>query len=292
MQVAEAADLSKSPDAVRKKLASGFDPNTKDPFGDTILHWALRGGSVGTKEVVDVLLASSRLKIGVTNHKGGTLLGAAVLGGKVDAAKTLLARGAKLSKKENPFYYVAHTQCGRGSYEAAKLVLDDQPLDAERARVVIERATEEGDTRLIRLVGGTPPPRKAKKSPATIAKPKTKTKPPPALEIDRKKLKTGKAREAALDAIGTWIVAALLAAGADDKKARDVMTRAIRAFYDVRESGGQERGEYAGHFFMVDAVGLDDSDRPVPWETLAKKASPKDLARWEKLFEALASKVR
>src|SRR2546423_6907875 len=173
MQVREAADLSRSADAIRQKLASGFNPNTKDPFGDTVLHWALRSGSAGAKEVVKVLLASRRLEVGVRNHKGGTLLGAAILGGHVDAAKTLLARGVKLSKKENPFYYMAHTQCGRGSYEAAKLVLDVQPLDAERARVVIERATEEGDTRLIRLVGGAPPPRKAKKSPA----PKTKSRP-------------------------------------------------------------------------------------------------------------------
>ena len=109
---------------------------------------------------------------------------------------------------------------------------------------------------------------------------------------DKKKLKTSKAREAALDAIGKWFVEALLAASSDKKRASDVITRAIRSFYDVREAAGQERGEYAGHFFMVDAVGLDDADRPVPWEALERKASPKDLALWQKLFDAIEPEVR
>ena len=109
---------------------------------------------------------------------------------------------------------------------------------------------------------------------------------------DKKKLTTGKAREKALDALGVWFVDALLAAGSDKKRASAVITAAIRSFYDVRESGDQERGEYAGHFFMVDAVGLDDSDRPVPWEILAEKATAANIALWQKLFERLEPKVR
>jgi len=287
---ADTLSLSKSLPALKAKLDDGLDPSAQDTMGDTVLHYALRGSSSGAQEVVNFLLRMDGLDLAVSNKKGGTVLGSAVMGGNVDAAKQLLARGAKLSQTENPLYYMAHTQCGRGSYEAAKLVLEHSPLDEKRIRVALERAKEEGDKRLIALLGGAPAPRDAKKPSST--RPAQKKRAPEKLKLDKKKLGTSKARETALDAIGKWFVEALLAAGSDRKLASDVIAHAIASFYDVREAAGQERGEYAGHFFMVDAVGLGDTDRPVPWELLGKKASPKDLELWQTLFDKVEPKVR
>src|SRR5262249_24984196 len=92
---------------------------------------------------------------------------------------------------------------------------------------------------------------------ANPAAPKAKPSKPPAKKkfvmkkppLDEVKLDDDKGREELLDVIGTWIVDGL--DGASDDDARAVLAGAICAFSDVREAAGQERGEYAGHFFMV-----------------------------------------
>jgi hypothetical protein len=42
---------------------------------------------------------------------------------------------------------------------------------------------------------------------------------------------------------------------------------------------------------MVDAVGLGDSKRPVPWAVLEKRATESELALWQKLFDMIEAKV-
>lgn len=106
-----------------------------------------------------------------------------------------------------------------------------------------------------------------------------------AVPIDRKRLRTARAREAALDTLGAWIVDVL--ADAQDAQARSLMESAIAAFYDIREAAGQPRGEYAGHFFLCDGVGLDDSERPVPWDGLRARVG----IRRAKALAALFGKV-
>jgi hypothetical protein len=66
---------------------------------------------------------------------------------------------------------------------------------------------------------------------------------------------------------------------------------AICAFSDVREVAGQERGEYAGHFFMVDAVGPDDSERPVPWNVLRERVGEERLDELSALFDEVLPEV-
>lgn len=118
------------------------------------------------------------------------------------------------------------------------------------------------------------------------------TKKTPTLSIEVKRLKSDSAREKALDVLGEWFVDAVAATIDDETKCREVLTTAITTFFDIRESADQERGEYAGHFFLVDAVGLDDSDRPVPAVELAKRITPsqqKKVLRWFEQAERSAS---
>lgn len=98
-------------------------------------------------------------------------------------------------------------------------------------------------------------------------------------------LSTPQGREHALDLLGEWFAESLAAADGDAERATEVITQSIKTFYDIRESADQPRGEYAGHFFIVDAVGLDDSDRPVPWDVLMKRALPEHLERYRALFD-------
>lgn len=98
-------------------------------------------------------------------------------------------------------------------------------------------------------------------------------------------LTTAAARENALDMLGQWFADSLASANGDREAATEIITEAIKVFYDIREAAGQYRGEYAGHFFMVDAIGLDDSDRPVPWVELAGRISPKHLTIYHEIFD-------
>lgn len=92
-------------------------------------------------------------------------------------------------------------------------------------------------------------------------------------------------RERALDSLASWTVSTLQAAQADDAAARETLKIAVEAFYDIREAAKQPRGEYAGHFFIVDGVGLGASNRPVPWQVLAETVPQEHLNRLSAIFE-------
>lgn len=100
-------------------------------------------------------------------------------------------------------------------------------------------------------------------------------------------LTTGDGREAAFDALCEWFTQSLVAANGDRDVATDVITQAITSFYDIREAADQLRGIYAGHFFLVDAVGLDDTDRPVPWFELHRQVSSEHLEIYKDVFDRI-----
>jgi hypothetical protein len=126
-----------------------------------------------------------------------------------------------------------------------------------------------------------PPAAVEKKAPAIVSRP----------PIDRESLDSPEACEAALDTLGVWFVEALSNAEGNSARASQVIRAAISAFYDIREAADQERGEYAGHFFMVDAVGIDDTERPVPWVELEKRVGPEQMAKYEEIFEEIEPDV-
>jgi hypothetical protein len=168
-------------------------------------------------------------------------------------------------------------------------------VKAAKAFGRIETASLERQATLARLRALAAPKKgavkKKSKAKATAkAKPKKKKLVMRKVPLDAAKLDDEKGREELLDAIGAWIVDAL--DGASDDAARAAIAGAISAFSDVREAAGQERGEYAGHFFMVDAVGLDNTDRPVPWNVLQKRVGMERLGELSVLFDEVLPKVR
>lgn len=107
--------------------------------------------------------------------------------------------------------------------------------------------------------------------------------------LDAKKLRTDAGREALLDELATWIVEELV--GANDDDARATIRGAISAFYDVREAAEQPRGEFAGSFFQVDAVGLGASTRPVPWVALRARVGDARTKQLDAFFDEVESTV-
>lgn len=98
-------------------------------------------------------------------------------------------------------------------------------------------------------------------------------------------------RERALDTLASWVVSTLQAAP-DDAAARETLEVAVTAFCDIRTAAGQPRGGDAGRFFIVDAVGLGASNRPVPWQVLAETVSQERLDRFSAIFDEVEQKAR
>ena len=128
-------------------------------------------------------------------------------------------------------------------------------------------------------------------APPTTKKSKKATAPgkPP---VDAKRLATAEGRERALDTLARWFVDGLVGARGDDAAALRVIEASIGALYDVREAAGQVRGEYAGHFFRADGVGLGNTGRPVPWSDLVSRVGTARAAELEALFDEAESTVR
>ena len=91
--------------AVAELLSKGFDPNTLSESGQVALYIAMREGS---PKVAAVLLASPRLNIDAANAAGETPLTMAALQGRLDWARKLIDRGAKVQKPGwSPVHYAA-----------------------------------------------------------------------------------------------------------------------------------------------------------------------------------------
>jgi uncharacterized protein len=111
---------------IKSMIAAGFDPNTKDPNGQTALFLALREPS---PKAVDALLASPKVNIDARNAADETPLMMAALKNEVDYATRLIARGADINKTGwAPLHYAATS----GNVQIIKLLLDkDAFINAE-----------------------------------------------------------------------------------------------------------------------------------------------------------------
>lgn len=91
--------------SIRQLMERGFDPNARDPQGQTALHLALRDQAPA---VVEALWASPALDFDAVNAHGETPLMMAALKGEVEWVRKLLARGAKVDKPGwAPLHYAA-----------------------------------------------------------------------------------------------------------------------------------------------------------------------------------------
>jgi ankyrin repeat protein len=90
---------------VSQLLARGFDPNSRDPKGQTALHLSLRDKS---PQVAEALWSSPALDVNVPNAHGETPLMMAALRGELEWARRLLERGAKVHQEGwSPIHYAA-----------------------------------------------------------------------------------------------------------------------------------------------------------------------------------------
>jgi uncharacterized protein len=86
-------------------LARGFDPNSRDPRGQTALHLALRDSS---SRVAEGLWKSPSLDVNALNGSGESPLMMAALRGELGWVRRLLDRGAKVNQDGwSPIHYAA-----------------------------------------------------------------------------------------------------------------------------------------------------------------------------------------
>lgn len=90
---------------VSELLAKGFDPNTLSESGQVALYIAMREDA---PKVAALLLASPKLNVDAANAAGETPLMMAALKGRLDWARKLIDRGAKVQKPGwSPVHYAA-----------------------------------------------------------------------------------------------------------------------------------------------------------------------------------------
>lgn len=91
--------------AVAALLQRGFDPNSRDPKGQTALFLALRDGSAS---ITETLLGSPALDVNALNGAGESALMMAALRGQTEWARRLLERGAQVNQPGwSPLHYAA-----------------------------------------------------------------------------------------------------------------------------------------------------------------------------------------
>lgn len=92
-------------DTVSSLVQRGFDPNSRNPEGQTGLHLALRDQSPRT---ANALWRSTALDVNALNAAGETPLMLAALKGDMEWAQRLLTRGARLHQDGwSPVHYAA-----------------------------------------------------------------------------------------------------------------------------------------------------------------------------------------
>jgi ankyrin repeat protein len=111
--------------AVTALLARGFDPNSRDPKGQTGLILAMRDES---QRVAEALWKSPALDVNVQNASGETALMMAALRGNVSWIQRLLERGAQVHKDGwSPIHYAA---TGPEVKAVAMLIERGAPIEA------------------------------------------------------------------------------------------------------------------------------------------------------------------
>jgi ankyrin repeat protein len=111
---------------VKNLLSRGFDPNVRDPQGQTGLLIALREPS---PKVIQVLLDSPKTDVEARNPKDESPLMLAAFKGQKDIVTRLIERDADINK---PGWTPLHYAATNGHVEIIKLLLDkDAFIDAE-----------------------------------------------------------------------------------------------------------------------------------------------------------------
>jgi ankyrin repeat protein len=90
---------------IQALLQRGFDPNSRDPQGQTGLYLAMRANA---SEAAEALLKAPSMDVNALNEAGESALMMAALKGHADWMRRLLDRGAKVDKPGwTPLHYAA-----------------------------------------------------------------------------------------------------------------------------------------------------------------------------------------
>lgn len=111
---------------VERLLAQGFDPNSRDPKGQTAMHLAMRDNSA---RVAEALWRNRSLDVNALNADDETAMMMAALRGNTAWVQRFLDRGARVHKPGwSPIHYAA---TGPRSETVALLLDRGAPLDPE-----------------------------------------------------------------------------------------------------------------------------------------------------------------
>lgn len=134
-------------------LQRGFDPNSRDPRGQTALYAALREGS---DQVAAVLLAHPQTRIDLANAAGETPLMVAALKGRSAWVKRLIERGAQIDRDGwSPLHYAAASADAEAATASVQLLLArGARLDARspNGTTPLMMAARNGSERVARLL--------------------------------------------------------------------------------------------------------------------------------------------
>lgn len=111
---------------VAQLLARGFDPNSRDPKGQTAMHLAMRDGQI---KVAEVLWQHRQLDVNALNGDDETAMMMAALHGNAGWVRRFLDRGARIHK---PGWSPIHYGATGPNTEVVALLLDrGAPINAE-----------------------------------------------------------------------------------------------------------------------------------------------------------------
>jgi serine/threonine protein kinase len=137
LEAAEYGDLIK----VRIALKKGANPNAKDKYGLTPLHWA---ASLGHVEIVKLLLERGA-NPNTKDNKGRTPLHEAASLGHVEIVKLLLKRGANPNTKDNYGSTPLHEAAQKGRVEIVRVLLEygaDPRIADNEGRIPLDYAKD------------------------------------------------------------------------------------------------------------------------------------------------------
>lgn len=106
---------------IRECISEGYDVNSRDDYGDTVLFWAAQDGKL---DVVKELFKSKDLDVNLCGSEGYTPLHGACLSGSIEIMELLLHKGAKVDAVDIDGYIPLYYALLCGSKELVSMLIN------------------------------------------------------------------------------------------------------------------------------------------------------------------------